>query len=176
MSDNAVHSTDRKTRVVTELKKFSAITLYLWCVFELFAIYRAMVLKEHGVDAWEQTFAIINALIFAKVIMTAQLLSLGRRLHELPIVYTALGNALVFATVIMLFHIAEEAIKAAVKGLPLSTALAEVGGGTFVGVLAVEAIYFVTLLPFFTGQELRAYWAQATGVTYFSHVTKKAIS
>jgi len=154
MSDSVVHATDRKSRLVEELKKFGIITLYLWCVFELFAIYRATTLKEHGVDAWEQTFAIINALIFAKVIMTAQLLRVGRRFKEWPIVYSVLGNALLFATVITLFQYVEEAIKAAVRGLPISEALADVGGGTLVGVLAMEIVFFITLIPFFTVQEV----------------------
>jgi hypothetical protein len=154
MSDSTLQSTDRRTRIVHELKNFALATLYLWCVFELFAIYRTMILKEHGVDVWEQTFAIVNALIFPKVIVTAQMFKLGRRFKEVPIIYTALGTALVFAIVILLFQTAEETVRAAVQGLPLAGALAEVGGGTVAGILTALLVFFVSLLSFVTVQEV----------------------
>jgi hypothetical protein len=36
-----------------------------------------MILQAHGVSVWEQSFAIVKALIFAKVILIAQALDLG---------------------------------------------------------------------------------------------------
>lgn len=153
MTDTALHPTDRKTRILTELKKFAVMTLYLWCIFQLFAIYRAMILREHGVDTWEQSFAIINALVLAKVVMTGQLFNLGRRLRELPMMYTAVGHAFGFAIVLLAFSIAEHMIKAAVKGLPVSAGLEDLGGGTIKAFTTLLIIFFVALLPFFAIQE-----------------------
>ncbi len=150
----SARSANRSTRVLTEIKRFLVVTLYLWCVFQLFAIYRTLILKEHGVDAWEQTLAIINALVFAKVIVTAHMLKLGRRLKRVPIVYTALGFAIMYAAVILLFHTAEEAVRAALNGAPIASALAEVGGGTVAGVSALVIILLLSLLPFFAAREV----------------------
>jgi hypothetical protein len=49
--------------------------------------------------------------------------------------------------VLMLFHIGEEAVRAWFYGLPLSTAVADFGGGTWSGLLTYAAIFFVALIP-----------------------------
>ena len=71
------------------------------------------------------------------------MLSFGKRLKDLPIVYSALGNALVFAIAILLFQVAEEGIKAAIKGEPFSAALAEVGEGTLAGMRRRQRVELV---------------------------------
>jgi hypothetical protein len=127
----------RKARAISELKKFIVITLYLWVLFALFSRYRRMILEEHGISVWEQSFAIINALIFAKVILIAQALNLGVELQKYPLIYSVLGSSLIFTIVLFAFHILEEAIRALVKGLPLSTSIADFGGGTVEGFLTL---------------------------------------
>jgi hypothetical protein len=56
--------------------------------------------------------------------------------------------------VLMLFHIGEEAVRAWFSDLPLSTAVADFGGGTWVGLVTYAAIFFVALIPFFAMQEM----------------------
>ena len=65
-----------------------------------------------------------------------------------------LGKSLLFAAVLILFHIGEEAIRAWFKDLPLSTAVADFGGGTWPGLVTYGAIFFVALIPFFAMQEV----------------------
>ena len=108
-----------------------------------------MVLQEHGISVWEQSFAIVNALIFAKVILIAQALKLDAGLRKYPLVFTVLGNAFLFAIVLVAFHILEQAIRALAKGLPLVASIADFGGGTLRGFLTIGAIFFVALIPFF---------------------------
>ena len=65
-----------------------------------------------------------------------------------------LGKSLLFTIVLILFHIGEEAIRAWFKDLPLSTAVADFGGGTWLGLVTYAAIFFVALIPFFAMQEM----------------------
>jgi hypothetical protein len=148
-----------ETRALHELKHYAVITLYLWVLFALFAHYKRMLLQENGINLWNQSFAIVNALIFGKVILIAQALDFGRNLKEQALAWIVLGKSLIFSIVLILFHIAEEAIRAWLKGLPLSTSIADFGGGTWLGLLTYAAIFFVALIPFFAFQEV----AEAVG-------------
>src|SRR5208337_5415117 len=108
-------------RALTELKRYAVIVLYLWVLFALFASYKRVLLHENGISVWNESFAIVNALIFGKVILIAQALNLGRRLTGLALAWIVLGRSLMFTIVLILFHIAEEAIRAWFKDLPLAT-------------------------------------------------------
>lgn len=141
-------------RAVEELKKFAVIVAYLWILFALFALYKRMILRENGISAWNQGFAIVNALIFGKVVLIAQALRLGRGLRKRPLIWLIVGESALFSIVLILFHIAEEAVRAGIKGLPLASTIASAGGGTGFGFAIYAAIFFVALVPFFAIQEL----------------------
>jgi hypothetical protein len=153
-----------KARALDELRQYAIITLYLWLLFAVFSLYRRMILQEHGISAWQQGFAIVNALVFGKVILIAQALHLEAGLRKYPRIFIVLGNALIFTIVLILFHVLEDAIKAWFEGRPLATSIADFGGGTLSGFLTLGAIMFVALIPFFGMQEVaraiggRALW------------------
>ena len=143
-----------KARALHELKEYAIITLYLWVLFALFGLYKRMLLQENGISLWNQSFAIVNALIFGKVILIAQALNVGRRLTAYPLIWVVLGRSLMFTILLMLFHIAEEAVRALFKGLPLASSIADFGGGTLLGFVTYGAILFVALIPFFAFREV----------------------
>jgi hypothetical protein len=149
-----------EARALIELKRYAIITLYLWVLFVLFATYKRMLLQENGISLWNQSFAIVNALIFGKVILIAQAVDLGRSLGEQALVWVVVGKSLMFSVILILFHIAEEAIRAWFKGLPLSTSVQDFGGGTWLGIITYAGIFFVALIPFFAFQEV----AEVVGV------------
>ncbi len=149
-----------KERAIDEFKQYVIITLYLWLLFVLLATYKRMLLNENGISVWNQSFAIVNALIFGKVILIFQALKLGRRLKALAIAWIALGRSLMFTVVLILFHIAEEAIRAWFKNLPLATSIEDFGGGTLLGFATYAAIFVVALIPFFAISEV----AEVVGV------------
>jgi hypothetical protein len=154
-ADRATEGGGRKSlkeRAVGELEKYAVITFYLWVLFALFGLYRHELLREHGIGVWRQSLAIVNALIFGKVILIAQALDLGKSLERRSLAWGALGKSAIFAILLIVFHIAEEAIRAGFKGEPLSTSVADFGG-TFSGLLTYAAIFFVALIPFFAFQE-----------------------
>jgi hypothetical protein len=143
-----------KDRALDELRHYIIITLYLWLLFAVFSLYRRMILQEHGISAWGQTLAIVNALVFAKVILIAQALHLEAGLRKYPRVWIVLGNAALFTIVLVAFHIVEDAIKAWFSGRALATSISDFGGGTLAGFLTIGAILFVALIPFFGIQEV----------------------
>ncbi len=143
-----------KERAIDELKAYAIITLYLWVLFVLFASYKRLLMHENGISAWNQGFAIVNALVFAKVILIAEALSLGEGHKGRTLLSVALRKSFLFTIILILFHIAEEGVRAWFKDLPLSTALTDFGGGLWLGLATYAAIFFVALIPFFTVQEI----------------------
>ncbi len=142
-----------KARAVGELEKYAVITAYLWLLFALFSLYRWQLLNEHGIIVWRQTFAIVNALVFGKVILIGQALEIGKGLERRPLAWIVLGKSLIFALLLIAFHLAEETIRAWFEGQPLSTVFDEFGGAP-PRQLTSAAIYLVALIPFFAFQEV----------------------
>ncbi len=142
-----------KQRAVGELERYAVITAYLWLLFALFSLYRWQLLNEHGGIVWRQGFAIVNALVFGKVILIGQALEVGKRLERRSLAWIVLGRSLIFAVLLIAFHLAEEMIRTWVDGQPLSTAFDDLGGVP-PRQLTFAAIYFVALIPFFAFQEV----------------------
>jgi hypothetical protein len=140
-------------RAISELEKYAIITVYLWLLFALFSLHTRQVLQQHGMTSvWQTGFALVNALIFGKVILIAQVLEVGKSLERRALMWIVLGKSLIFAVLLIAFHIAEEAIRAWFESQPLSEGLADFGG-TLPGLLTYAAIFFVVLIPFFAFQE-----------------------
>jgi len=141
-----------KERALSELEKYAIITVYLWLLFALFSLHRQLVLG-HGVSVWHQGFAIVNALVFGKVILIGEALDVGKVLERRALVWVVFGKSLIFAILLLAFHIAEEAIRAWFVGQPLSASFADFGG-SLPSLVTTAAIFFVTLIPFFAFQEM----------------------
>jgi hypothetical protein len=138
-------------------------------MFALFSFYRRLILQEEGISVWGQSFAIINALVFAKVILLGQAFNLDNGLRNYARGFIALWNALLFTILLSLFHIFEDGIKAWFEGRPLSASLVDFGGGTLRGFLTIGGILFVALIPFFGMHEVaRAVGGQALWDLFFS--------
>jgi hypothetical protein len=103
---------------------------------------------------WSESFAIINALIFGMVILIAQAFNVGRALRDKALARIVLGKSLLFMILLLLFHVAEESIRAWFKSLPPSTSIQDFGGGTWLGLITYAAIFFVVLISFFAFQEV----------------------
>ena len=76
-----------KQRAFEEFKRFVAIFLYLWVVFGLLSVHKSLVLSQRHLDHEEHTLAIINAFVFAKVLLVGEQLRLGRRWENKPLIY-----------------------------------------------------------------------------------------
>ena len=130
------------------------MVIYLWLILALFAIHRSIVLAEEHYNYQAQGFAIVNALILAKVMLIGEDLNLGSRFREKPLVYSILYKSLVFAVFFICFHIFEEVVVGMFRGKTVAQSLPAIGGGSLQGIVSVGAIVFVSLIPFFAFREI----------------------
>jgi hypothetical protein len=143
-----------KEKASTEFRKFVIIFLYLWIVFAALSIHESFILAKHSLDYAEHGFAIINALVLAKVILLGDYFQLGTRFKDKPLVYPVLHKCLVFSALLMGFHLAERMIVGIAGGKSVSESFAGIGGGTLRSTLSMSVLAFVMLIPFFAFREV----------------------
>lgn len=144
-----------KQKAYQGLKEYLAITFYLWLVFGLFVLYRAVLLSEDHFSLIAHGIALLNALALAKVILIAQDLHFAERLNKQPLIYAAVLKSVAFAVVLAAFKILEEAGIGWYHGKSFGQSISDIGGGTLQGIFALTAILAILLVPFFAFTELR---------------------
>jgi len=157
MADNSPPlSRDRAltVRAFDEFKRFIVNFLYLWVVFALLSIHKSLVLSQRHLDYQEHAFAIINALVFAKVLLLGEHFHLGTRFSSKPLIYPIIHKCVVFTFVLISFHIIESVVVGMWHGNTIADSLPPMFGWNPKGLLAVGVICFVLLLPFFGFREI----------------------
>jgi hypothetical protein len=140
---------DLKAKATEEFRRFLILFLYLWVLFGVFVLNQGIVLREQGVNFTMQGFALINALVFAKVMMVFEILDPGRWLRHRPLIYPILYETLLLAVLFLVVHILEKDIEGLIHGKSVTDSLPSIGGGGLAGLLSASVIMFVALLPFF---------------------------
>jgi hypothetical protein len=148
------HKPSLKEKAVFQLKEFFGMFLYLWVLFALFAIHHSIILVEKRINYQAQGFAIINALILAKLMLIGEDLHLGKRFEDKPLIYSILYKSLVFCVFFIGFHIIEEMAVGVIRGGTIGQSFPAIGGGSLQGIFSVGAIVFIALIPFFAFREI----------------------
>ena len=137
-------------RAGEELRRFAILFVYLWVLFGLFVLNEQIILRQHGIAFASQGFALINALVLAKVMLVAEDLNLGRWLERRPLIYPILHDCFLFTALFIIFHLVEHIIIGLIRGQGVRTSIPAIGGGGLAGLLCVAVILFVSLIPYFT--------------------------
>jgi len=152
-ADGASRANDRRHRLITrafdEARRFVVMFLYLWVLFGVFVLDERIVSQEIGLSVTWQGFALINALVLAKVMLVTEDLDLGRWLRGRPLIYRILHDSFLLTVLFICFHIAERVVVGLAHGATASSSLPAIGGGGAEGLISVAVILFVALIPFF---------------------------
>jgi hypothetical protein len=135
-------------KAIEEGKKLFWIVLYLWVLIGLFSIFKSLVLKERYLF-YHQGFAIINALVLAKVVLVAELLQIAENMRRKPLVYPVLLKSAVFCAILIGFYIGEEMLVGVLHGKSLAESFPDIGGGSGKGILAIGLIFVFWTDPIF---------------------------
>jgi uncharacterized protein (DUF1810 family) len=142
-----------KTGAIDETRELFGVFIYLWVLLSLFSLHKALVLNEESL-VYHQGFALINALALAKVVLVAEFFHVGDNLKNRPLIYPIMFKSVVFAVILLCFHMIEETLLGVLHGKTLYQSIPNTGGGTLQGILMVGIIMFVVLTPFFAFREL----------------------
>jgi len=143
-----------KTKIFHEVSEYWMNVGYLTLVFASITQYRRLILAAHDITYTNYWFAVIKALILAKVIMIGSVFRLGRGLERKPLIYPTLYKTVVFTLFLGLFTLSEHVIKGLWRGQGLTGGLVEFfekGPHEF---LANCLVVFVAFIPYFGVKEL----------------------
>ena len=144
-----------KQKAVHEFKEFLVIALYLWLIFALLLLYKSVILRSEHIDFVAKGLAVFNALALGKVMLVARALRLGDWFEEGPLIYPTLVKSALFSVVLAIFKILEEFCVGLYHHRTFQESIADLGGGTLAGILALTFLLFVMLIPFFGVTELQ---------------------
>jgi hypothetical protein len=142
-----------KVKGIAEGRRLLWIFAYLWILLGLFSIYKSIVLDEPHL-IYHQGFAIINAGVLAKVMLTAEIFNVADNLKHKPLIYPIMFRSAIFSMILVSFYIFEETLIGIWHGKTAPESIPRIGGGSLEGILLVGVIMFVALIPFFALKEL----------------------
>lgn len=143
-----------KERVVEELKVFWVIAFYLWIFLGSFVIYRRLVAAETGTTYLHVGFALIQALVIAKVVLVGRMFAFTRRFDDKPLIVPVLYKSILFGALVVVFGIVEHIVEGWMHGdgvLGGLRTLRDTGGYE---VAARVVMLIVAFVPFFAFGEL----------------------
>jgi hypothetical protein len=145
-----------KERAVEEVTRFLLIALYLWVVMMLFILQeRIVLLHAHITETFTTySFAVVIALVVAKVILIAEDLHFARAFEDRRLIYPILYKSVAFGILCMGSFVLEELLTGMWHGKPIPEALPPIARQGIHGVLLAIVILSVELIPLFALREL----------------------
>jgi hypothetical protein len=141
-----------KQKTIHELWELAWVFLYLAFFFCSLELYSVLLLRDFHVKYLNFGFALINALVVAKIILLGEYARIGRKYEERPLILSAAYKAILFVVLVFAFHLVEELIKRLLHNGHVAEALSQVRVNDLLG---RAIIVFCTFLPLFAFRELR---------------------
>jgi hypothetical protein len=154
MSNETEHKGQWKERARRELVDYWITAVYLMLFFGAFITYRRLLLAEYHIHYTHYGFAIIQALVLAKIILIGDLIGVGRLRKDRPLILTTLFRAARFTVWVVLFTILEHMVEGLVRGEGLEGGVRELLHQGKYELLGHALVVFFTFIPFFAFREL----------------------
>jgi len=154
--------TNWKQKILHEMIEYWLIVLYLAIFFCAFFNYRRLILAHYQISYEDYGISVIEALILAKVILVAEVLRLGRRFDDKPLIIPTLYKGFLFTVCVALFNIAESMIRIFIHWKGPMEAVNELMGQLNYEWLAGCLVVFFAFIPFFAVRELRKVLGEGT--------------
>jgi hypothetical protein len=152
MSSENSKATALKQKAIYEFKQFIVISLYLAFCFCAMVTYRLLLVHQFR-DSWlNYSFALINAVVIAKVILIGEYAHLGKKYEARALLLSSVYKAFLFGWLVFGFHIVEEAIKRLLHGQNIASVFHDMRVDDLLG---RSLVVFCTFIPFFAFRELR---------------------
>lgn len=136
-----------------ELRRYLISFAYIWVLLSLFVLHEEIALRAHGAERQSipfapHGFALVNALVLAKVAIMVEGLRLGTRIKPEPLIFPIVIEALILAVLFVAMHVLESVIGGWIHGRSLAMSVPAVAGGGTEGILLATLAFFVAMLPF----------------------------
>jgi len=130
------------------------ISAYLAAFFVAFLTYRRLISRELGVTSFRYGFAIVEALVIAKVILIGKAMGVGKKTGGRALTFAVLRLSLLYAALVGVFAILEHTIEGLIHGKTLAASIEAILSEGIYEILSRTLVLFVALIPFFAIWEL----------------------
>lgn len=148
MSRTAAQKAELKQKAMHEAKELLYVFLFLAFFFCALATYTTLLLKQYEVPYWDYAFALINALVIAKVILIGQMMHLGEKYEARPLLLSALWKAFLYCLFALAFHFVEELVKHLIHGASMAEASRAIRIEQLLGHTLIVFCTFISLFAF----------------------------
>ena len=166
MSSDGTNKGSVKQRLAHEMKEYLVIAAYLAAFFVSLTTYRKLVLAEYHVGYFAYGWALMEAMILAKVILIGQALHLGDRFRDRPLIVSTLWKSIVFGLLVAVFVVLEHVVTALLHHRPVASEF-QFAGGQGYEMLARVQLMLVAFVPFFAFREISAFLGKGKLIELF---------
>lgn len=142
-----------KEKLIEEAKKLAGIALYLAVLLGGFATYERLILEEHGISYFRYGYAVVESLVLAKIILVGDMLHLGKRFDDKPLIIPTLHKTFSFSILVLVFTVLEHALAGVVRGKDLAAVFQEIASKGRDSILAKIVVMFIAFIPMFAIRE-----------------------
>jgi len=142
-----------RERFIHELEQYLIVSFFLLFFFASFTLYRRLVLAEYEIDYLDYGWAVIKALVLGKVILIGELLHLGERFQDRPLLVSTLWKTFMFGLLILAFAVLERVVGSLIHHRPIAEEF-QLTGNKGYELLARTNLQVVALIPLFAFREI----------------------
>lgn len=139
-----------KEKAKEEFRLMLLITAFLAAVFVSFLTYRRLISREFGVTSFHYGFALIEALIVAKVILIGKALKIGTKPAGRTLMFTALRESVFYAALVGIFAVLEHIVEGLLHHETLGASVQKLLDQGVYEILGRTLVLFVAFIPFFS--------------------------
>ena len=143
-----------KEKAAEEFRLFLLIAGYLAAFFVAFLTYRRLISREFGINSFHYGFALIEAMIIAKVILIGKAMGLGKKGDGRALAFKVLRSSLAYGALVAVFAVLEHVIEGLVHGKTLGASLEAFLDTGLYEILGRALVLFVAFIPFFALWEI----------------------
>ncbi len=152
MADETEPKKTMKQKAAHEGKELLILFVYLGFFFCALVTYKTLLLKGYENVSLDYGFALINALVIAKVILMGDFVKAVHKYESRPLILSVFYKAFLYGLLVFAFHIVEELVKEFIHHGDIGKAFHEVQ----LDQTAIRClIIFCTFLSLFGFRELR---------------------
>jgi hypothetical protein len=151
--DATQHEAGLRERFVHEMEQYLLVTIFLFFFFGSFTTYRRLVLAEYEIGYLDYGWALIKALVLGKVILIGELLHVGERFRDRPLLLSTFWKTVSFGLLILAFGVLERVLGALIHHRPIAEEF-QLTGHQGYELLARTNLQIVALIPLFAFREL----------------------
>jgi hypothetical protein len=98
---------------------------------------------QGGIGFLSHGFALLNALVLAKVMLLTEDLNLGRWIRRRPLIYPIVFESLLLTVMFICFHVVEHVVVGLAERETVEASIPAIGGGGLAGVVCVVVLFFL---------------------------------